>query len=218
MTTLEVVDTIGSWKLGGTYEDESAANTQLRILNLANIARQTVLRDYYLKMRAIPQVCYQEFDIDVAWEDEECVSFTAKVPKVMSFPEPQVNGWDAIVPICDCAFGLTEVRSEQQLRAFRQHTLMSKMRTAGWYFVTGDYLKGFLKPQVKATGLTGRAVLASPHLLPAFNMDVDQYPFPDDMFSDMKNLLERDNARRWQGENSQISNGKTEIENANRKP
>lgn len=217
MTTPQVIDTVGSWKLGGTYEDESAANTQLRILNLVNIARQKLLRDFYIANKSIPQVCYQEFDITPSWTDENCVSFTAVVPKVISLPFPQSNGWDAVVLQCENSMPLTEVASEQQLRAFRNHTLMSKYRTGGWYMVTGDFMQGWLKKKIKSDGITARAVLATPQDMPSFNFDKDQYPFPDDMLSDMKRLLEGDDGRRWMMANSQVSNSKSEIDNANRK-
>lgn len=212
MTALEVIDTVGAWKLGGTYEDESAANTQLRILNIVNIARQSVLRDYYLKTKSIPQACYQEFDIDVQFtNDNGCLSFVAKVPQVVSFPEPQLNGWDSIIPICENAMPLTEVRSESQLRQFRNHSIAKSMRSIGWYLTTGDSLKGFLKPKVKSDGLTGRAVLASPEELSSFNIEKDQYPMGEDMLNDIKRLIEAQYARRWAIANSQVSDSKTTI-------
>jgi hypothetical protein len=214
MTALEVVDTVGSWKLGGTYEDESAANTQLRILNMVNIARQSVLREYYSQTRSIPQACYQEFDIDVSWTEQEgCLSFVANVPQVVSFPEPQINGWDSIVPICEKAMPLTEVRSQSQLRQYRNNSVGKAMRSSGWYLVTGDLLNGYLKPQVKSNGLTGRAVLAKPQDAQGFNIEKDQYPLGEDMLSDIKRFLEAENARRWAMANSQISDSKTTIEN-----
>lgn len=217
MKTLEFVDTIGSWKLGGTYEDESAANTQLRILNAGNIARQYVLREFYRNFGSIPQICYQDFEIIPLWENEDCNSFVTKVPTIMTFPDPQVNGWDSIVPMCDGAMPLTEVRSEQQLRQARNHSLMGVMRNSGWFLNTGNVLKVMLKTNVKADGFTARAVVSQPQLVPAFNIDYDEYPFPDDMIQDIKAMLERSDAKRWFYQNSQVSNSKSEIENGNRK-
>jgi len=217
MKTLEFVDTIGSWKLGGTYEDESAANTQLRILNAGNIARQYVLRDFYMKFGSIPQICYQNFDIIPLWENEGCNSFTAKVPTIMSFPDPQVNGWDSIVPMCEGAMPLTELRSQIQMRQARNHSLMSVMRSSGWFLNTGNMLEVYLKPNVNATEFPARAVLSQPQLKPKFNIDEDEYPFPDDMIQDIKAMLERSDSKRWFYQNSQVSNSKSEIENANRK-
>lgn len=217
MTALEVVDVVGSWKLGGTYEDENAANTQLRLLNIINTARQRLLREYYLANKSVPQVCYQEFDIEAAWtEVDGCLSFVAQVPKVVSLPEPKMNGWDSIVPLCEHAMPLTEVRSQNMLRSYMNHSLMKNKRTSGWYIVTGDLLSGYLKPKVKATGLTGRAILASPEKLPSYNIEKDQYPLPDDMITDMQRLLDMDYAKRWMMQNSQVSNSKTEID-GNRK-
>lgn len=214
MTTLEAVDTVGSWKLGGNYEDESPANTQLRILNLINIARQKLLREYYQANKSIPQVCYQEFDIHVDWtNDNGCLSFVGTVPQIASFPPPQLNGWDSIVPLCEHAMPLTEVASKNQLRSYRNHSIGKTMRTSGWYLVTGDVLEGFLKSQVKSNGLVGRAVLSEPQKAINFNIDKDIYPFGDDMFSDMKRLLEGDDGRRWMMVHSQVSNSKTELEN-----
>jgi len=214
MTTLEAVDTVGSWKLGGNYEDESAANTQLRLLNLINVARQKILREYYQKNKSVPQVCYQEFDIDVEWTEETgCLSFVASVPTIASFPEPQLNGWDVILPICDNAMPLTEVRSKSQLRAFRNHSVAKNMRSSGWFVTTGDLLEGYLKKQVKSEGLVGRAVVSEPEKVKNFSIEKDQYPFPEDMFSDMKRLLEGDEARRWAQANSQISNSKSNLDN-----
>lgn len=214
MTTLEIVDTVGSWKLGGTYEDESAANTQLRILNLVNVARQSVLREYYRQTKSVPQVCYQEFDIDVDWTEQQgCLSFVAKVPQVVSLPEPQLNGWDSIVPMCENAMPLTEVRSQAQLRQYRNNSVGKVMRSAGWYLVTGDLLNGYLKPQVKSDGLVGRAILSKPQEAKGFSIEKDQYPLGEDMLSDIKRLLEAENARRWAMANSQISDSKTTIDN-----
>lgn len=214
MTTLEVVDTVGSWKLGGTYEDESAANTQLRILNIVNIARQSVLREYYIKAKTIPQICYQEFDIDVNWTEQEgCLSFVATIPQVMSFPEPQVNGWDSIVPICENAMPLTEVQTQNQLRQYRNNSIGKRMRTAGWFLTTGSQLSGYLKPKVKSEGLVGRAILATPQEAQGFNIEKDFYPLPEDMLNDIKRFIETQYARRWAIANSQISDSKTTVDN-----
>lgn len=210
MTTLQAIDTIGSYKLGGIYTEESAANTQLKLLSLLNTARSRVLRDLYISLRIIPQVCYQSFEIEPMWEDDDLCSFVAIIPQIMTFPPPQMNGWDAVMPKSGCAFGLTEIESEQQLRAYRNHPLLKAYHTGGWYITTGNQMKGLLAPKVKTDGLTGRAVLSNPHLLPNFNVDVDEYPLPEDMFSDIKKVLESDEGRRWfrvildQKSNSQV--------------
>jgi hypothetical protein len=213
MTTLQAIDTVASWKLGGIYTDESAANTQQKILSLLNTARAKVLRDIYVATRTIPQVAYQEFDIVPSWEDEECVSFVAKVPMIMTFPAPQLNGWDAVLPKCDCAYGLTEIKSEQQLRAYRSHPHMKSFRTAGWYIVTNTFMKGILAPKVKADGLLGRAVISNPEDVINFNIAMDEYPLPEDMFSEVKKVLEGDDGKRWfRIVPDQISNTKVDAD------
>ena len=190
MNTLQAIDTIGSWKLGGIYTDESAANTQLRLLNLLNIARQKVLFNYYMAFKNLPNVCFQDFDLDVNWTDEGCTSFVASVPTIMTFPQPRVNGIDGVFPICECAIGLSEVQSEQELRSFRNHSKMKHLRSDGWYLLNGDTMTGFLKPQMKAKGITVRAILSRPQDAPAFNIDQDNYPMPDDMFSILLAILQ----------------------------
>ncbi len=212
MNTLQAIDTIGSWKLGGIYTDESAANTQLRLLNLLNIARQKVLFNYYMAFKNLPNVCFQDFDLDVNWTDEGCTSFVASVPTIMTFPQPRVNGIDGVFPICECALGLSEVQSEQELRSFRNHSKMKHMRSDGWYLLNGDTMTGFLKPQVKAKGITVRAIISRPQDAPAFNIDQDNYPMPDDMFSDVKKILENDEGRRFMSRQDLVSNSKQDTE------
>lgn len=218
MTTLEIIDTVGSWKLGGTYEDESPANAQLRILNMVNLCREKVLIDYYAATRQVPQVCYQEFDITASWTNESgCLSFVAEIPQVMTFPSPKMNGWDSIVPVCEKAMPLTEVESVNQLRSLRNNSIGKRMRTSGWYLTTNNQLSGFLKPLVKADGLVGRAVLVQPQLAQGFNTEKDIYPFPDGMIPNIQEVLTRNYARMWAMANNMISNSKSQIENVGRK-
>jgi|LakMenE18May11ns_1017448.scaffolds.fasta_scaffold9706550_1 hypothetical protein len=216
MNTLQAIDTIGSWKLGGIYTDESAANTQLRLLNLLNIARQKVLFNYYMAFKNLPNVCYQDFDLDINWTDEGCTSFNASIPTIMTFPQPKVNGIDGVFPICECAIGLSEVQSEQELRQFRNHSKMKHVRSDGWYLLNNNTMTGFLRPQVKATGLTVRAIISRPQDAPAFNIDIDDYPMPDDMFSDVKKVLESDEGRRYMSRVDHVSNSKLDLENDGR--
>lgn len=218
MTTNEIIDAVASWKLGGTYEDESPANTQPRILNLINTGRQKVLRDFYAATRMIPEICYQEFDVVASWANETgCVSFEAKIPQIVSFPPPQMNGWDALIPQCENAMPLTQVQSENQLRSARNNSVAKRMRTSGWYLVTNNNLKGFLQPLVKADGLTARAVVAAPQLVQGFNTEKDLYPFPDDMLAELQKYLTDEYARRWMMANNMVSNSKSEIDNVGRK-
>ena len=213
MTTLEAIQTIGNFKLGGVFTDESTANTQQILLNLLNMSRQKVLRDFYIATKRIAQVNYQSFDVIASWEDK--CSFTAQIPTIMTFPPPQMNGWDGLFPICQDALGLTEIESEQQLRGYRSGRLTSQFRTSGWYITTGQFLTGYLKPMVKADGLTARAVLSRPQDAPGFNIEKDPYPFPDDMFSEVKRILEGDDGRRWMTLRSdQISNSQVDSDAA----
>jgi hypothetical protein len=66
---------------------------------------------------------------------------------------------------------------------------------------------------VKATGLTVRAIISRPQDAPAFNIDLDDYPMPDDMFSDVKRVLESDEGRRYMSRVDHVSNSKSDIEN-----
>jgi hypothetical protein len=74
-------------------------------------------------------------------------------------------------------------------------------------------MTGFLRPQVKATGLTVRAIISRPQDAPAFNIDIDDYPMPDDMFSDVKKVLESDEGRRFMSMQDLISNSKQDSQN-----
>jgi len=215
MTTLDAIDTIGSYKLGGKYTDESVANSQLRLLSLLNTARQKVLQGYYMSTKAVPQVCYQEFDLVPIWEDEKCISFACRVPVIMNFPPPQLNGWDAVMPKCDGAMPLVEIKTRNQLRTYRNNPYMGGAPTSGYYFTNGSIMEGFLKPNVKADGLTGRGILTEPQTVPNFNMELDEYPMPEDMFSDVKKLLEGDDGRRWfRIVTDQISNSRVDADAA----
>jgi hypothetical protein len=214
MTTKEIIDAVASWKLGGNYEDESPANTQLRILNLINTGRQKVLRDYYAATRTIPDICYQEFDVIADWTNESgCATFVATIPEIISLPHPKVNGWDALLPQCENAMPLTQVQSENQLRSARNNSIAKRVRTSGWFLVTNNRLTGYLKPLVKAEGLTARAVVAHPQLVEGFNTEKDIYPFPEDMLSELQAQLIQLYSRNWMNEANKVSNSKSEIGN-----
>jgi hypothetical protein len=90
---------------------------------------------------------------------------------------------------------------------------MKEVRSDGWYLLNGNTLTGYLKPQVKATGLTVRAIISRPQDAPAFNIDQDNYPMPDDMFSDAKKVLESDEGRRFMAKQDHVSNSKNDIDN-----
>jgi hypothetical protein len=90
---------------------------------------------------------------------------------------------------------------------------MKHVRSDGWYLLNNNTMTGFLRPQVKATGLTMRAIISRPQDAPAFNIDLDDYPMPDDMFSDVKRVLEGDEGRRFMAMQDMISNSKQDSQN-----
>jgi hypothetical protein len=90
---------------------------------------------------------------------------------------------------------------------------MKHVRSDGWYLLNNNTMTGFLRPQVKATGLTVRAIISRPQDAPAFNIDIDDYPMPDDMFSDVKKVLESDEGRRYMSRVDHVSNSKSDLEN-----
>ena len=213
MTLLDYIDIVASYKLGGIYTDESAANTQQKLINLINTSSRAVLRNYYLQTKFIPQIAYQTFDLTPNWTNENCISFTAILPSAIAhFPIPQINGWDALVLKCDNSMPLREVESLQLLRQYRNHKVVSVVRGKGWYFVDGVNVQGFLKANVKADDLTARAVLQEPHKVPSYNIEKDQYPFPDDMVGEMKKVIEQENGRSWQKPSDQTSNSKVDTD------
>jgi hypothetical protein len=58
-----------------------------------------------------------------------------------------------------------------------------------------------------------RAIISRPQDAPAFNIDIDDYPMPDDMFSDVKKVLESDEGRRFMAMQDMISNSKQDSQN-----
>jgi hypothetical protein len=213
MTLLEYVDLVASWKIGGIYTDESAANTQQKLINIINSASRSVLYNLYVQTKSIPQIAYQSFDVIPNWKDENCISFEAILPSaIANFPVPQINGWDALVLKCDDSMPLREVESLQKLRQYRNNAGLKPMRGKGWYFVDGVNIQGFLKAGIKASDMLGRAVMQEPNKIFNYNIEIDQYPFPDDLIGQMKRLLEQENARRWQLGSDQTSNSKVDTD------
>lgn len=218
MTTLELIQEVGSWKLGGIYTDESAANTQSRILNLINSARLKVLSMYYLSEGYVPQEYFQRFEITEVWEDGCRGSFVFNCPTIATIPAPKMNGLDGIFPDCDESIALIGIMSEQQLRSYKSHTMLKYLANKGVFVRTGNEIKGVMKGGKTPSRFLIRAVLSEPHKAPNLSLDSDPYPAPDGFVSDMKKLLDSDEGRRFMMLTDQISNSKSDIEDARTAP
>ena len=218
MTTLELIQEVGSWKLGGIYTDESAANTQSRLLNLINSARLKVLSMYYLAEGHVPQAYFQRFEITNVWAEDCPGSFVFNCPTVASLPAPKMNGLDGIFPDCNQSVTLIGIASEQQLRAYKSHTMLKYLASKGVFVMTGNEFKGVMKNGKTPIKFLIRAVFSEPHMVPNFNLEYDPYPAPDGFVSDMKKVLDSDEGRRFMMLTDQISNSKLDIEDARNTP
>lgn len=215
MTTKDIIAAIGSWDLGGIYTEENGAMNQARVLNLANTTRLELARQSYLSERFIPQEMYQSFEITEIWDDDDCKGgFVTSVPTIATFPAPQFNGFDGLFMECDTARQLTEIATEQQLRSYQQHSLLKSLIKEGVFTRTGSQVKGIVPGGKKPSKLLIRAVFSEPHKLPNFNIDVDPYPMPDGFLSAIKKLLDSDQGRRFLMLTDQVSNSKTDLEDA----
>jgi hypothetical protein len=214
MTTKDIIAAIGSWNLGGVYTDENGAMNQARVLNLANSARLELARQNYLSERFVPQIMYQSFEITDVWEDDCKGGFVVSVPTIATFPAPQFNGFDGLFQECDTAQQLTEIATEQQLRSYKQHSMLRNLVRHGVFTRTGSQIKGIVNGGKKPNKLLIRAVFSEPHKVPNFNIDEDPYPFPDGFLSAMKKLLDSDEGRRFLLMTDQVSNSKTDVEDA----
>lgn len=216
MTTKDIIAAIGSWNLGGVYTDESGAMNQARVLNLANAARLEIARQTYLSERFVAQEYYQRFEITDVWADENCKGgFIAMLPSpIATFPAPQFNGWDGLFMECDMSKPLNEIATEQQLRSYKQHTILKSLVNTGVYTRTGLEIKGVASGGKKPDKFLVRAVFSEPHKVPTLNLDEDPYPAPDGFISAMKKLLDSDQGRRIMMLTDQVSNSKNDLEDA----
>ena len=212
MTTLDIIQEVGSWKLGGIYTDESAANTQLRLLNLVNAARLKVMMLFYQSEGFIPQEYFQRFEVTDVWTDDCPGSFVFKAPTIATLPAPKMNGLDGLFPDCNQSIQLTGILSEQQLRAYKTHTVLKSLTNGGVFVRTGNEFRGMVKSGKTPSKFLIRAVLNEPNKAPNMNLSEDPYPAPDGFISDMKKLLESDEGRKANMPSEQISNSKTDIE------
>jgi len=214
MTTKDVIAAVGSWDLGGVYTEENGAMNQARVLNLVNTARLELARQNYISERFIPQEMYQSFEITDIWDDDCKGGFVTSVPVIATFPVPQFNGFDGLFMECDTARQLTEIATEQQLRSYKQHTMLRNLVQSGVFNRTGSQIKGLVNGGKKPDKLLIRAVFSEPHKIPNFNIDEDPYPMPDGFLSAMKKLLDSDQGRRFLLVTDQVSNSKNDVEDA----
>ena len=214
MTTKDIIAAIGSWNLGGVYTEENGAMNQARVLNLANTARLELSRQTYLAERFIPQEMYQSYEITDVWDDDCKGGFVVSIPTIATFPAPQFNGFDGLFMECDTAKQLTEIATEQQLRSYKQHSMLRSMVQHGIFTRTGSQIRGIASGGKKPSKFLIRAVFSEPHKIPNFNIDEDPYPCPDGFLSAMKKLLESDEGRRFLLMTDQVSNSKTDVEDA----
>lgn len=218
MTTLEIIQEVGSWKLGGIYTDENASSTQGKILSLVNASRLKLLNIYYQTENVVPEIYFQRFEITDVWSDDCPGSFVFKCPTVATLPPPKMNGLDGLFPNCDSSIILTGLTSEQQLRSYKQHTMMKYLASQGVFVRTGNEFRGVMKGGKTPSKFLIRAVFSQPHLVPNLNLEQDPYPAPDGFISDMKKLIDSDEGRRFMMITDQISNSKSDIEDARLAP
>jgi hypothetical protein len=218
MTTLEIIQEVGSWKLGGIYTDENASNTQGKILNLVNSARMKILSMYYMAEMVVPEIYFQRFEVTDVWQDDCPGSFVFRCPTIATLPPPKMNGLDGLFPNCDQSLQLIGVTSEQQLRSYKNHTMMKYLASNGVFVRTGNEFRGIVRGGKTPSKFLIRAVLSQPHLAPNLSLEYDPYPAPDGFVSDIKKLLDSDEGRRFMMITDQISNSKTDIEDARTAP
>lgn len=209
MTTPEIISVIGSWKLGGIYTDESSANSRNTLLSILNDSRQAVLFSQVTGGNSIPEVLYQEWDLEYDFVDK--CSYIAQCPQVVTLPAPFMNGWDGIY--LPCGLSITQAPSLSRLRAYKQHNIYKNIPTAGLFYFNGQYLDISLKPNIDIKGATARAILADPTKANNFSYEKDEYPMPGNYLNLVKMLLEGEWGRRWLKPTDKVSNTVVDTDN-----
>ncbi len=215
MTTAEAIAVIGSWNLGGIYTEENASQVQGRLLNLLNSSRLAILSMFYNKERFIPQEYYQKFEILDVWKDDCPGGFILKLPTtIANMPSPKKTGMDGLFANCDYSKPLNLIMSEREYRDYKTHTAMSRYVLNGVYIPTGTELRGVIKTGELPSKFLVRAVVSDPTKIPNFNIDEDQYPAPDGFMGEIKRMLAGDEGRKAFLRSDQISNSKTDSDDA----
>jgi hypothetical protein len=92
--------------------------------------------------------------------------------------------------------------------------MMKSLVSNGVFVRTGNEFRGIVRGGKTPSKFLIRAVLSQPHLAPNLSMEYDPYPAPDGFISDMKKLIDSDEGRRFMMITDQISNSKSDIEDA----
>lgn len=95
---------------------------------------------------------------------------------------------------------------------------MKSLVQQGVFVRTGNEFRGVMRGGKTPSKFLIRAVLSQPHLAPNLSLEYDPYPAPDGFVSDMKKLIDSDEGRRFMMITDQISNSKTDIEDARTAP